>query len=304
MLAADAGDELGDGVLDLEAGVHLQEVRLTRLDVEEELHGAGVDVADLPGQRDARLAHQRAHRGVEVGRRRLLEHLLMAPLTGAVALAEMHHVPVGVGEHLHLDVPAALDVLLDQQGAVAEGALGLAAGRDHRLLVLLGGPHDAHALAAAAGGRLHEHRERRRDAVAVASRDDGHARGLGDLAGGVLAAHALDDLGARADEGQPRCRDGRRERRPLGEEAVARVHRVGARGHGGRDDGLDVEVALHAHGGVGLPHVRGAGVEVGVDRDGADAHRGGGAHDADRDLAAVGDEEGLHLGSHHMRKTP
>ena len=44
-----AGDQLGDRVLDLEPGVHLQEVGLAGGVVEQELDGAGVDVADLRG---------------------------------------------------------------------------------------------------------------------------------------------------------------------------------------------------------------------------------------------------------------
>ena len=40
---------LGDRVLDLEPGVHLQEVGLVGVGVEQELHGAGVLVADLRG---------------------------------------------------------------------------------------------------------------------------------------------------------------------------------------------------------------------------------------------------------------
>jgi hypothetical protein len=44
----------------------------------------------------------------------LLEHLLVAALEAAFALAEMQHAAVSVGEQLHLDVAGALDVALDQ----------------------------------------------------------------------------------------------------------------------------------------------------------------------------------------------
>ena len=46
------------------------------------------------------------------GRGRLLEELLVPPLNRAVALAEMNDVAVGVGEHLHLDVPRIFQVPL------------------------------------------------------------------------------------------------------------------------------------------------------------------------------------------------
>ena len=63
----EAGHELGDGVLDLEAGVHLQEVELAVL--VEELDGAGVDVAARLGDPDRRLAHGLADVVGEVGGR-------------------------------------------------------------------------------------------------------------------------------------------------------------------------------------------------------------------------------------------
>ena len=84
----------------------------------------------------------------------------------------------------------------------------------------------------------------------------------------------------------------------LAQEAVARVHGLGAGVAAGLDDGLDLEVALGGrggadpHGDVGLAHVPGAGVGVGVDGDRTDAQRAQGADHAAGDLAAVGDEHG------------
>jgi hypothetical protein len=45
----DAGHELGDGMLDLEARVHLEEVEALAVLVEQELAGAGVDVGASRG---------------------------------------------------------------------------------------------------------------------------------------------------------------------------------------------------------------------------------------------------------------
>ena len=47
----DVGDLLGDGVLDLDARVHLDEHVVAAL-VEQELDGARAGVVDLPGERD------------------------------------------------------------------------------------------------------------------------------------------------------------------------------------------------------------------------------------------------------------
>ena len=54
------------------------------------------------------------------------------------------------------------DEPLDQQRVVAEGATGLAAGAGDRVGQVLGAVHQPHALAAAAGGRLEQHREAER----------------------------------------------------------------------------------------------------------------------------------------------
>ena len=56
----EAGDDLGDGVLHLDARVHLDEEPLVAVQVVEELDGAGVVVADLAGHADGGVA-QFAH---------------------------------------------------------------------------------------------------------------------------------------------------------------------------------------------------------------------------------------------------
>jgi hypothetical protein len=75
------------------------------------------------------------------------------------------------------------------------------------------------------------------------------------------------------------------------------VHRLGAGLLGGREDRLDVQVAL-AHRRRTDPHrlVAGFGVHrsfvgVAVDGDRGDAHPLAGARDAHRDLAPVGDQD-------------
>ena len=122
----EAGHELGHGVLDLQPGVHLQEEELSPL--EEELHGAGVDVVAGLGDGDRRLAHGAAHVVGEFGGRALFHQLLVAPLWRAVALAEPDGVAVGVGHDLHLDVARPVQVLLDVDLGPAEVRPGPRAG--------------------------------------------------------------------------------------------------------------------------------------------------------------------------------
>ena len=76
----------------------------------------------------------------------------MPALGGAIALPQVHHVAVMVGQHLHLDVPRMLDVLFQVDAAVAKGGLGLTRRlRDCRLQrqIVQGHPHAATATAGA-----------------------------------------------------------------------------------------------------------------------------------------------------------
>ena len=60
------------------------------------------------------------------GEPRFLEHLLVAALERAVALAEMDGVALAVAEHLELDVARVAEIFLDIDGVVAERVLRLA----------------------------------------------------------------------------------------------------------------------------------------------------------------------------------
>ena len=66
----------------------------------------------------------------------------------------MHHVAVGVSEHLHFDVARTLDITFDIEAAVAEIARAFAAGAQDLVIEHRHFADDAHALAAAARGRL------------------------------------------------------------------------------------------------------------------------------------------------------
>ena len=117
-------------MLDLQPRVHLHEPEAVGPQplaaVGDELDRAGAGIADGPRRLDRGLAHRGAHLRRHAGRRRLLDHLLMAPLQRAVALEEMHDVAVPVGEDLDLDVARREHVFLDQHARVAEGARRLA----------------------------------------------------------------------------------------------------------------------------------------------------------------------------------
>ena len=89
-------------MFDLQAGVHFDEIEPIVL--VEELQGADAAVAHVAHRRHRALADVGPRLGVEPGRRRLLQHLLMAPLERTIALAQMHHVAVAIGQDLDLDM--------------------------------------------------------------------------------------------------------------------------------------------------------------------------------------------------------
>src|SRR5205823_9998306 len=137
--------------------VELEEPEVAAL--EHELDGACALVADRTREGDGRVAHPRAQLRVERGRRRLLEHLLVAALDRAVPLAERRDVAVPVGEELDLDVARPLEVALAEDGVVSERGGRLAPRGGDRLVELLRRAHDAHAAAASARCRLDEQRK-------------------------------------------------------------------------------------------------------------------------------------------------
>ena len=131
---------------------------------EQPLDGAGRAVAHRPGRLGADLADPLAQLGVHRRGGALLDQLLVAALHRAVALEQVDHVALGVGQHLHLHVAWIGQVALHVHGGVGEELLALARGALERLLELVLGLGHAEALAAAAAGRLDGHRvaDRRR----------------------------------------------------------------------------------------------------------------------------------------------
>ena len=124
-----------------------------------------------------------------------------------------------------------------------------------------------------------------------------HAGGLHRLDRGDLVAHQADRLGPRADELEAALLDAFGEVGVLGQEAVTRVDRDGVGDLGRADDRRHVEVTVargrraDADGFVGEQHVLQVAVGRGVHGDGLDAELAAGAQDAQRDLAAVGDDD-------------
>ena len=297
---------LRDGVLDLDARVHLEEVELPAR-VEQELDGAGAAIVHGARRFDRGRPHARAQVRVDRRRRRFFQELLVTPLDAALALAEMKVIPVRVAQHLDFDVTRLDEELLDIHGAVAEGTLRFGRRAFVRGGQLVGRVHDTNAFAAAAADRLE--RDRVSDRVgetlrgfevrlrSVAARNDRNTGGLHRDARLDLVARLRDRLGRRTDEAHPGVLDGAREVRVLAQEPVTRMHGVAARGLRRVHDHVDAQVGLARRGrpdAIGL--VGRANVEflaVGVREHGnrPDPHFAQRPNDADGDFAAIGDAD-------------
>jgi hypothetical protein len=183
----DAGHLLCHRMLDLQPRVDLQEpVPVAR---DQELHRADAAVAQPLRQAHGVGQHLLAQPGRQRRGGGFLDQLLVPPLQRAFALEQVDDIAAPVAGDLHLDVAAALDIGLDDQRGVAEGAAGLAHRGGDGLGQRAGLPHHMHALAAAAGRRLQQHRQR------LGARPAGHHVGIG--AGLLTAAQHRHAGGAR-----------------------------------------------------------------------------------------------------------
>ena len=245
-----ARHELRDRVLDLQTGVHLEEGRPAAV-VDEEFAGAGIHVADRMGEHQRRVAQTSPQLGIDAGRWRLLQHLLVPPLDRAVTFAELYAGPMGIEQHLDLDVAAAFEEALQDQPVIAERAGSLTTGSSERVCQSLRLANRPHPLTPATGGRLDQ--ERIADpgrgcrerlvgliCVVIAGERRDFQRGRQPTRG-CLVTHRTDGVWRRADPADPGHPDALSEFGVLGQEPKARVEGVGASGLGFRNDGPRIQ---------------------------------------------------------------
>ena len=244
---------------------------------------------------------------VQVGRGCPFDDLLVASLHRAVTLIEMIDRAILVAEDLHLDVAGALDHLLEIALAIAEGGLRLAAAFQHLGGEFVGPGDRAHAAPATAPAGLQHQRIADGRCLAcrvghvvaqhLGRRDHRNARRHGDAPGTGLVAQRPHGFRLGADEGDAGCGAGLNEVGVFREQPITGVNRIRPAGPGHPDDfrnrqiGRDRPHALaDAIGLVGLEAMQRKLVLFGIDGDGALAEFGRRAHDADGDLAAVGNQ--------------
>ena len=233
----------------------------------------------------------------------------MPALHRAVAFEQMHALAMRVREHLHLDMPRFVQILFQQHPVVAEAGFRLPPRRGQRRGEIRLPFDHAHALAAAAGGRLDQHRVA--DALGLAGEQRivlggaviaGHQAntGLGhDAFGFGFGAHRTNRGRRRPDEDESRRRDRLGERFVLGQKAVARMDSLRASRHRDFDDAISAQITLAWRRRpktmcfVASGNVKRVGVGVRINRDGMDSHASRGARHATGDFAAIGDQNAV-----------
>ena len=308
--------DLGDRVLHLQAGVHLEEGEELVLGVVEELDRPRSLVVDRQREPLGRVLEFGVLLGAQQRRGGFLDHLLVAALHRAVADAERPGRPLAVRDHLHLDVAGAGDQLFQEDHPGAEGPLGLLAGALVGVGEVFGNVHPADAASATAGGGLEHERvadpagggQRLVQAVdrAAAPRRDRHADLLGDQLGADLVAQLAHGVPGWADEGDAEGFHQVGETGVLGDEAPAHPDRVRPRlcQHPGEQFMVEVgtlggraeRVRL-----VGLADEHGRAFGVGVERDDGDLGLGGplgvqvadGVDEPHRRLTTIDDRDAL-----------
>ena len=301
------GHRLGHRMLDLEPRVHLDEIELAALG--DELDGAGADIADRAGGGDRRLGHRPAPFGVEPGRRRFLDHLLMAALDRAVALEEMdRHCRAG----RRRSAP--------RYAAAGAGISRSACGRRQRRPAPRAGPPSSAAANSPASATIRMPRPpppadalistgkpiRRASSAsragvllgAVIARHQRHPGPRHQRLGRRLRAHRPHRRGRRPDEDEPGlARRPRRNRRsPTGTRSpdAPPAPRSPAPRRGSRrcrDSSRAPRAGPIGQRLVGLGDMQRVAVGLGIDRDRGDPQPARGADHPAGDLAAIGDQD-------------
>ena len=307
----DAGHFLGHRMLDLKAGVGLDEgelrVAVACIGVEQKLERAEAVVVDRLRHPHGRCGEPVAQTLGQAGAGRNLEQLLIAPLDGAFALPHMADATRPVAGDLNFEVARARHQPLDIYVGVAKGGSRFRLASPVCLVYLFEAIYRAHPAAAAAGDRLDHHRAalsergQKFSGFAHAGGDCGagqqwHSETLGEGPGAHLVAKELEDVRSRADELDLRFGHAASKAGVLAQESVAGMDGVASGGLRDRHDLFDVQIGGRADAGeragfIGLAGMKRAGVVFGKDRHGADAQLGGGARDADGYFASVGDQK-------------
>lgn len=119
----ETGDLLGDRMLNLEARIDFQKIKI-EMGVDEEFDGAGVDIAAGARETDGGVTHFFAEIGRDDKGGGFFDDFLVAALHGTFALAERDDAAVSVREDLNFDVAGLFEIFLEVEARITEGVEG------------------------------------------------------------------------------------------------------------------------------------------------------------------------------------
>ena len=312
----DAGDHFRDRMLDLDTGIHLDEIVITGL-VYQEFQCAGVGIADmfcdLDGILQNGVTYFRGNR--ESGRE--LDDLLIAALQGAVTLIQMGHIAAFICQDLDLDVFGIDQELLHKDIGVTEGLQGFGSYQLKIDADLFYGITAAHTASAAAGRRLQDDREAEFHGQLLGfflalerfrcTGSSGNIAFQSHLLGAELIAHHIQDPGRRSDEFDAGMLAGFGKLTVLRKEAISGMNGVAVMHPGQFDDPGNVKI--RAQGAFiftdqigficGGPESA-VGVFVGVDRDCGESQVMAGPENTHGDFSAVGHQDLFEIFAHKL----
>ena len=248
----DASDALGDGVLDLDARVHLDEEPVVLVHVIEELDGARVVVADAFGEIHRSVAKLLAYLRIQVHRRRDFDDFLISALHRAIALVKVHDIAMLVSEDLDLDVFGAGNVAFEENCRIAKRILRLVLCLAQKALQKRGLFHHPHATTTAAEGSLDDQRKTNfvrclERLIRIGDRLLGagqrwHLIAMRQRPRRGLVAHVFQQLRRWPDECDALTRTCSCELSIFRKKSIARMNHRHALLLGERDDALDIEI--------------------------------------------------------------
>ncbi len=302
----DAGDKFGHRMLDLQPCVHFEEIEILVF-ANYKFDRAGRIVVDRLCQRNRPFAQLAARFLVDERRGSFFDYFLMAALEGTFAFAKMDDVSALVTQYLYFDVARIGDKFFDEDPAFAESGFCFRPRARKIFRDLLARGDDTHPPAAAAGRGLDHHRIadgigdlRSLRYVVNDAGESRHGRDTNRLSEFLrfdFVAHRRDGCRVRADEGNVACVQCARERRPLRQKPVARMHRLRPRRLAGRDNVFDDEIAFRRrrrtdpHGLFRHIHMRRILVGIGINGDGRNSHSPRRRNHPAGNLATVRDED-------------
>ena len=140
----------GNRVLDLDARIDFNEMEFARVDVHQELDGAGVLIIRFAREPQRQFANLASLVFRQIRSRRAFDDFLVSPLNRAVPFVQVVYAAVRVAEDLNFDMPRSLDQFFQKACAVSECRFGFSSTLDDFLFQFVARSNDPHASTAAA----------------------------------------------------------------------------------------------------------------------------------------------------------